>query len=129
MKLVVVALVVVVMATGALLLRLEPAHAATDPGQTTASTSPGFDLGLPFTGTKKHYNNFADYFNDLVGLATDAAIGFATLIIIYAGYSYVSSQGEAGKVSQAKELVAGSLTGLAILFLIRLILPTLNIGV
>jgi heme/copper-type cytochrome/quinol oxidase subunit 2 len=85
-----------------------------------------FTAGLPFgQGT---YSNFGQYFTDLVTLAIEIAIAVATLIIVYAGILYGRSQGKAEQASQAKELIAGALTGLAILLLIRLILPTLNIG-
>lgn len=85
-----------------------------------------FDAGLPISGSG-HYTSFSAYFNDLIGLAIQIALGVSVLIVVYAGFLYSRSQGEAASIATAKELVSGVLIGLAILFLIRLILPTLGI--
>jgi hypothetical protein len=86
-----------------------------------------FTVKLPFS-EQTTFNNFNDYFTALVNFAVIVAGLVAVLVIIYAGFMYAQSQGEAAKVSHAKELIAGALTGLILLFLTRLILPTLNIG-
>jgi hypothetical protein len=70
---------------------------------------------------------FEQYFSSLVNVGIIVAIAISVLITIYAGILYAQSQGEASKVALAKELIAGCLTGLAILLLIKLILPTLGI--
>lgn len=70
---------------------------------------------------------FQEYFSSLVNVGIIVAIAVSVLITIYAGIMYAQSQGEASKIALAKELVAGCLTGLAILLLIKLILPTLGI--
>src|SRR3989344_9466394 len=72
---------------------------------------------------------FAQYFQSLVNVSIIVAVAISVLITIYAGIIYAQSQGEASKIALAKELVAGCLTGLAILLLIKLILPTLGITV
>jgi len=71
---------------------------------------------------------FQDYFSSLVNVGIIVAIAISVLITIYAGILYAQSQGEASKIALAKELIAGCLTGLAILLLIKLILPTLGIS-
>mgnify|MGYP001569391474 CR=1 FL=1 len=71
---------------------------------------------------------FQEYFSSLVNVGIIVAIAISVLITIYAGIMYSQSQGEASKIALAKELVAGCLTGLAILLLIKLILPTLGIS-
>lgn len=86
-----------------------------------------FELGLPFSEHTK-YATFNAYFTDLVNFAVIIAGLIAVLVIVYAGYIYTQSQGQADRVSYAKELIAGALTGLALLLMIRLILPTLGIG-
>jgi len=91
-------------------------------GRALAEIKPGLPLDGP-----GGYPNFQAYFSDLVGLATNIAVVVSTLIIVYAGFLYTRSQGEAAAVATAKELVSGVLIGLAILFLIKLILPTLGI--
>jgi hypothetical protein len=70
---------------------------------------------------------FQEYFSSLVNVGIIVAIAISVLVTIYAGIIYAQSQGEASKIALAKELVAGCLTGLAILLLIKLILPTLGI--
>ncbi len=85
------------------------------------------DLGLPFGG-QASYPDFNSYFTALVNFAVLVAGLIAVLMIVYAGLMYSQSAGQADKASQAKELVAGALTGLALLLMIRFILPTLNIG-
>ncbi|MEK7201997.1 MAG: hypothetical protein AAB669_00470 [Patescibacteria group bacterium] len=71
---------------------------------------------------------FQEYFSSLVNVGIIVAIAISVLITIYAGILYAQSEGEASKIALAKELIAGCLTGLAILLLIKLILPTLGIS-
>ena len=93
---------------------------AADPGT--------FTPGLPVE-TGQGAVTFQDYFSSLVNVGIVVAIAISVLITIYAGIIYSQSQGEASKIALAKELIAGCLTGLAILLLIKLILPTLGISV
>src|SRR5690349_5879888 len=86
-----------------------------------------FDPGLPLTPGASSSCTFQCYFNSLVNVGIIVAIAISVLIVVYAGFSYARSQGDTSKVALAKELVAGCLTGLAILLLIKLILPTLGI--
>lgn len=92
------------------------------------SARAAFDLGLPFQGTG-HYATFGDYFTALVTFLVEIAGSLAVIVIVYAGLLYIRSQGKAEQISQAKELAAGALTGLALLLLIRFIVPTLNLTV
>lgn len=93
-------------------------------GQVLAQSKfePGLKLGVGPGGEV----TFNEYFANLVGLATYVAVGVSVLVFVYAGVLYSRSQGQANVIAQAKEMVAGVLIGLAILFLIRLILPTLQ---
>jgi hypothetical protein len=86
-----------------------------------------FTPGLPVAPGQENIT-FAQYFESLVNTGIIVAIAVSALIVVYAGIMYSQSQGEASKVALAKELVAGCLTGLAILLLIKLILPTLGIN-
>ena len=85
-----------------------------------------FTPGLNIDGGGE--KTFSEYFQDIVNVGIIVAIAVSVLIVVYAGILYSQSQGEASKISLAKELVAGCLTGLAILLLIKLILPTLGIS-
>lgn len=70
---------------------------------------------------------FGEYFTSIINVGIIVAIAVSVLMTVYAGILYTQSQGEASKIALAKELVGGCLTGLAILLLIKLILPTLGI--
>lgn len=87
-----------------------------------------FQPGLPVE-TNQGPVTFQEYFSSLVNVGVIVAIAISVLITIYAGILYAQSEGEASKIALAKELIAGCLTGLAILLLIKLILPTLGISV
>lgn len=93
-----------------------------------ASAAGQFQPGLPITPGQSEVD-FQTYFSSLVNVGIIVAVGISVLITIYAGIIYAQSQGEASKIALAKELIAGCLTGLAILLLIKLILPTLGIEV
>jgi len=88
-----------------------------------------FTPGLPLTpGSANRAVDFSTYFNSLVNIGIIIAIAISILVTVYAGIIYTQSQGESSKMALAKELVSGCLTGLAILLLIKLILPTLGIN-
>lgn len=46
----------------------------------------------------------------------------AALMFIYAGYIYVTSQGNPEGITQAKDIIIGVITGIVLLFLIEVIL-------
>lgn len=94
---------------------------------TASSPDAKFTPGLPVTPGQTNVD-FQTYFSSLVNVGIIVAIAISVLITIYAGILYTQSQGEATKIALAKELVGGCLTGLAILLLIKLILPTLGIS-
>jgi len=86
-----------------------------------------FTPGLPITTNQNEAVTFAEYFTSIINVSIIVAISVSILITVYAGIIYSQSQGEASKTTLAKELVGGALTGLSILLLIKLILPTLGI--
>jgi len=51
--------------------------------------------------------------------------GLAFLMLIYAGYKYITSQGNPEATKEAKDIIIGVLVGIALLFLIELILNQL----
>ena len=56
-----------------------------------------------------------------------AVVGIlATIILMGAGVLWLTSGGDSGKVSQAKDLISGSITGIAILVCAWIILNTIN---
>ena len=86
-----------------------------------------FTVNLPIGIGGPTYSTFGDYFTALVTLAVYLAGIISVFIVVYAGFLYSHSQGKSEQISQAKELVSGALIGMAILLLIRIILPTLGI--
>lgn len=70
---------------------------------------------------------FSESLTKIVNYGMVIAASFSVLIFVYAGFVYVQSQGDPSKVSLAKELVSGVIVGMAIILLIKVILPTLGI--
>ena len=77
-------------------------------------------VGIP--GTSETAHNYNSYVKAFYGYAIDLGMSLAMLMIIYAGYKYVTSQGNSSATNDAKDLLIGALLGLATLFLVRFIL-------
>ena len=75
-----------------------------------------------------NYNNFTDYFLDLINYAVNIAFALATLVIIFGAFKYVTSGGEDAKAKDGKDIIVGALVGLALLLLIKVIIPLLGFG-
>lgn len=71
--------------------------------------------------------NVTDYVNRIIGWSYIVIPGLAVIMIIYAGYIYMTSQGNPERVNLAKEIIIGVITGIALLFLIRIILSTVGV--
>lgn len=79
--------------------------------------------GVPITS----YPSFAAYFLDLIKLATNWAIALAVLMIVWGAFKYTTSGGEEAKAKDGKDIIIGALVGLALLFLIKIIVPIISI--
>lgn len=66
--------------------------------------------------------NIGDYVNLLLDWIIPVVGGLAVLMLIYAGYIYITSQGNPDGVSKAKDIIVGVVVGTMLLFLIELIL-------
>lgn len=86
--------------------------------KTMAQTTVETDLG--------HVGGLTDYVNLILRWAYPVIGALAVLMIIYAGYLYMTSQGNSDKLNQAKEIIIGVITGIALLFLIGIILRTIG---
>lgn len=75
----------------------------------------------------KNAQTVGDYITALYPWVLGVCVSLATLIVIYAGYLYVTSQGNPESTKTAKELIIGALLGLALIILAGVILK--NIGV
>lgn len=76
---------------------------------------------------KKVYNDFTEYFVDLINFAINIALALAVLVIVYGGFKYVTSGGDDAKAKDGKDLIVGAVVGLALLLLIKVIIPLLGL--
>lgn len=68
-------------------------------------------------------NNIGDYINALLNnFVLKILAGLAALMLIYAGYIYLTSQGNPEALTRAKDIIIGVVTGIVLLFIIKLIL-------
>lgn len=83
------------------------------------------NTGLP----KTNYDNFTEYFIDLINYAVNVAFALAALVIIFGAFKYATAGGDDAKAKDGKDVIVGALVGLAILLLIKLIVPLLGLDV
>lgn len=72
-------------------------------------------------------NGLTDYVNHILTWALPVIGTLAVLMIIYAGFIYMTSQGNPDRINSAKEIIIGVITGVALLFLTGIILRTIGI--
>jgi len=76
----------------------------------------------------QNVNNIYDYVNIIIkDWAIPIVGGLAVLMLIYAGYLYMTSQGNPEATGQAKDIIVGVIVGILLLFLIGIILSTIGI--
>lgn len=66
-------------------------------------------------------SNVGDYVNKLIPAIIGILGSVALLVMIIAGYIYMTSQGDQSKITLAKELIIGAITGILLLFLIGIL--------
>jgi len=74
-------------------------------------------------------NNVGEYISLLLPWISGIIGGLAVLMTIYAGYIYITSQGNPEGISQAKDIIIGVVTGIMLLFLINLIIRSIGFTV
>lgn len=72
-------------------------------------------------------NNIIDYVNQILKWLLPLIGGLGVLMIIYAGYLYITSQGNPEATGKAKDIIIGVITGIFLLFLIKIILSTIGV--
>jgi type IV secretory pathway VirB2 component (pilin) len=72
-------------------------------------------------------NNVAEYLSLVLKWVVPMASGLAVLIIIYAGYKYMTSQGNQEAISEAKDLIIGVIVGILLLFSIKIIIDVVGL--
>lgn len=72
-------------------------------------------------------NAIGQYVNLVLKWVLPIVGGLAVLMLIYAGYLYMTSQGNPETVGQAKDIIVGVIVGILLLFLIGIILSTIGL--
>lgn len=85
------------------------------------------ETGVAIPGFSTSFASFNSYISAVFQYAMKVGIVLTTLMIIYAGYKYMTSQGNPTALNEAKDIIVGSLSGFALLLLIYLILNVLNL--
>jgi hypothetical protein len=76
---------------------------------------------------ESNFGSYVEYMGAIFSFAMKAGAILTTLMIIYAGYKYLTSQGNPTALGEAKDIIIGSLSGFAMLLLIYLILTVLQL--
>lgn len=65
--------------------------------------------------------NIGDYISLVMGRVLPLLGGIALLMMIYAGYLYMTSQGNTDQINKAKDIIIGVLVGIVLIFSIEFI--------
>lgn len=71
------------------------------------------------------FHNISEFITGLFSWAIPLVGALAFLMFIYAGYLYITSQGDQGKIKIAKDIIIGVIAGIILLFSIRLLLQNI----
>lgn len=72
-------------------------------------------------------NNIGEYLTNIFTWLTPIIISLAVLMTIYAGYIYMTSQGNPEALGRAKDIIIGVVVGLMLYFLMTLVRSTIGI--
>lgn len=72
---------------------------------------------------------FSQYVRALYAFSMKAAVALATLMVIYAGYKYLTSKGDSGAINEAKDIIFSTLMGAALLMLVVLVAKIAGIDI
>lgn len=100
---------------------------ATYSGETEVGTGSGVGVGvsIPTDPTKSKYT-YSCYVKTVYDFSLVIGAFLVTIMIIYAGVKYITSQGSQNQINDAKDIILGTLLGFAILVIIKLILNILG---
>lgn len=97
------------------------------PLKVMAQSGGGFDTAIEVDGHSS-FTGYADYITHLYNFSIKAGTALTILMLIYAGYKYLTSQGNPTAINEAKDIVIGSLSGFAFLLLVYLVLKIIGIN-
>lgn len=88
-----------------------------------AHAEEGVEVGVGFPGAITSGSNytFATYVQGMYAFSMKAAIALSTLMLIYAGYKYMTSRGDSSSINEAKDIIFSTLMGAALLMLVVLV--------
>jgi len=81
----------------------------------------GVGVTLPGSVTGGQSYSYSEYVRGLYAFSMKVAVALCTLMVIYAGYKYLTSKGEASMINEAKDILFSTLMGAALLMLVLLI--------
>lgn len=93
----------------------------------TPSLAGAIETGVEIPGEGSSFDSFVHYMSSIFSFALKLGAALTTMMIIYAGYKYMTSQGNTTSTSEAKEIIIGSISGFAMLLLIYLLLNVLGL--
>jgi len=85
------------------------------------ATGYGTEVGVGFSndtirsGVKYSFSDYVKYF---YAFSMKAAVALCTLMVVYAGYKYLTSKGDSSSINEAKDILFSTLMGAALLMLV-----------
>lgn len=92
-----------------------------------AVSAAGVNLGVSLNNGRLTSADYPAYVKALYNSAVTLGTTAATLMIVYSGYIYLTSQGDTTKTNSAKDILTGAIIGLLILWLIKIILDFIGL--
>jgi hypothetical protein len=85
--------------------------------------SKGMTVGVTIPGatTSGQAYTVPGYVRGIYAFSMKVAVALSILMIIYAGYKYLTSKGESGAINEAKDILFSTLMGAALLMLVVLV--------
>lgn len=81
----------------------------------------GVGVTLPGSVTSGQTYSYPEYIRGLYAFSMKVAVALCTLMVIYAGYKYLTSKGDSGSINEAKDILFSTLMGAALLILVVLV--------
>ena len=91
------------------------------------ATTFAVETGVAIPGFGTSFSSYNSYVSAVFQYSMKFGIVLTTLMIIYAGFKYMTSQGNPSAINEAKDIIIGSLSGFALLLVIYLVLNVLNL--
>jgi len=77
-------------------------------------------FGTSVNDTSQNYS-YIQYIHGIYEFSIKVAVALCTIMIIYAGFKYLTSKGDSGAINEAKDILFSTLMGAALLILVILV--------